>query len=252
MAKIALLIEYDGSRYHGFQFQANATTVQAEMERALKKLTGEDIRVVAASRTDAGVHARGQVASFRTAISYPPRTWVGALNFYLPQDIAVRSSWAVAEDFDVRKRAVSREYRYSILNRPSRSPLRLGFAHHVPRPLDVEAMSQACQILLGEHDLASFTPVRETRGTVRTVYKASVTRVGELVHFDIAANSFLPHQVRHTAGALLRVGQGRTAVKEFQEIAQARKPGLAGPAAPARGLCLMKVSYPHPLGEYKG
>lgn len=247
MAKIALVLEYDGSRYHGFQFQANAPTIQAELEGAIAWLSGEALRVVAASRTDAGVHAKGQVVSFRTRAPFPPAVWVKGLNFYLPPDIAVREAYEVAEDFDVRRRATSREYCYYILNRPTRSPLKRGSAYFCPHPLDLEAMNRACGGLLGEQDLASFTPLPVPR-TVRTVHRAGVERWGEMVVFRMEASSFLPHQVRHTIGSLLRVGRGRLGVGDFLALTRAAAPGRAGPALPPAGLYLMKVNYPTPLG----
>lgn len=247
MAKIALLVEYNGSRYHGFQFQANASTIQAELERAIERLSGECLRVVAASRTDAGVHARGQVVSFRSQASIRPAAWARGLNFYLPADIAVREAHEVDDGFDVRRGASSREYSYFILNRPTRSPLKGGFSYLFPHPLDLEAMDRACQGLIGERDLTSFTPLPVPR-PVRTVHRAGVERWGEMVVFRIQANSFLPHQVRHTIGALLQVGKGRIGVADFLAMVQASTPGIAGPSLPPHGLCLMNVNYPTPLG----
>lgn len=248
MTKVVLVVEYDGSRYHGFQYQTNALTVQAEIEMALKRLTGDDIRVLAASRTDAGVHARGQVVSFGTRASFPPRVWVRALNHYLPEFVSVRRAYLPSDDFDVRRQATSRVYRYSILNRLSRSPLKRGCTYHFPQPLDVAAMDLASRELLGEHDFSSFTSVEVGR-PVRTVHRAAVERRGEMVMFNMEANSFLPHQIRHTAGALLQVGRGRMGVEQFRELLQARTRGLAGPALPASGLCLVQVNYPVPLGD---
>ena len=248
MNTVVMVVEYDGSRYHGFQYQTNAATVQAEMELALKRLTGEDIRVLAASRTDAGVHAWGQVVSFRTRASFPLVVWVRGLNHYLPEAISVRRAYLAGYDFDVRRQATSRAYRYSILNRSARSPLKRGLTYHFPHSLNVGAMDMASQELLGEHDFSSFTPVEVGR-PVRTVYRAAVERRGEIVMFSIEANSFLPHKARHTAGALLQVGRGRMGVAQFQELVRARTRGLAGPALPPSGLCLMKVNYPVPLGD---
>lgn len=247
MPKLVLLVEYDGSRYHGFQFQTNAPTIQAELERALDSVTGERIRIKAASRTDAGVHARGQVVSFITRSPLPPQVFVKALNFYLPPDIVVKRAFPVAKDFDVRRGAVSREYCYFIHNSPTPSPLKSRFSHFIPHPLDVEAMSQACQLLIGEKDFTSFTPSGEVRRPVRRVYRAEIRRKGELLAFSMEANSFLPHQVRHTVGALAQVGRGRIRVEEFAHLVEARSRGLAGPALPPEGLFLMKVHYSQPL-----
>ena len=250
LTKVVLIIEYDGTNYHGFQLQAGEPTIQEEIELALRQLTGENTRVVAASRTDAGVHARGQVVSFRTSSLLPPATMVRALNYYLPADIAVRAAYRVRDTFNVRRHALSREYHYYILNRPTRSPFKANFSYLVPTPLDTSAMGEACQLLIGEHDMASFaTGDITTRNTRRTVYQAGIKRDGELVIFNMVANSFLPHQVRNTVGALIQVGLGKMTVAEFNSIIEARKPGTAGPTAPAPGLCLMRINYPRPFEE---
>jgi len=247
--KMVLIMEYDGTYYHGFQLQANLPTIQGETEKALSKLTGEESRVVAASRTDAGVHAKGQVVSFRTKSSLPPQTFVNGLNYYLPRDIAVKAAYRAGDSFSVRRDAISREYNYYILNSLTRSPMREGFSYLVAGHLDIEAMNQACQALIGEHDFASFaTCIGFGRKTVRRVYRAEMEKDGELAIFNMVANSFLPHQVRNTVGALVRVGLGKMSVDEFHSIIEAKNPGLAGPTAPACGLCLMRVNYPRPFG----
>jgi tRNA pseudouridine38-40 synthase len=243
--KVVLIVEYNGSRYRGFQLQVNANTVQGELEKAVERLTGERTRVIAASRTDSGVHARGQVVSFRTEASFPEETWVKAVNFYLPRDIAVRAAYKVADNFDVRRHALSREYRYFILNSPTRSPLRQDFTYLVPQPLDVEAMNQACQAIVGTHDFRPFTPPSGIRmkNTVRTVYKAEFYKQEDLVILVMVANSFLPHQVRHTVGGLIKVGLGKATVEDFREMARSQQPGIIGPAAPPHALCLTRVNY---------
>ncbi len=251
ITKVVLIMEYDGTHYHGFQLQVDLPTIQGETEKALKKLTGDRTRVMAASRTDAGVHARGQVVSFRTDSPLPPATFVGGLNHYLPHGIAVKAAYRVDDSFNVRRDAVSREYKYYILNSLTRSPLRAGFTYLVTGRLDTGAMSHACHALVGKHDFASFTTgdgVR-LRNTVRTVYRAEVVVDGELVIFDMVASSFLPHQVRNTVGALIRVGLGSMIAAQFHDLIEAKSPGLAGPTAPASGLCLMRVNYPRPFEE---
>lgn len=247
--RIVLVVEYDGTRYHGFQWQAGLPTIQKELETALKKLTGDRIRVMAASRTDAGVHARGQVVSFRTKSTLPPAKFISGLNYYLPRDIAVKEAYPADDSFRVRGNAASREYNYYILNRPTRSPLRSSFAHLVSGHLDIAAMHQASLALIGQHDFIAFASDigGNIKSTLRQVYQAGVKREGELVIFHIEANSFLPHQVRNTVGCLIRVGLGRMSLDEFHSIISSGQPGLAGPAAPARGLCLIRVNYPHNL-----
>lgn len=249
--KIVLIMEYDGTRYHGFQLQAQEPTIQGETEKALRKLTAETMRILAASRTDAGVHARGQVVSFRTRSRLKPETFVKGLNYYLPEDIAVKTAYQVANSLDVRRDAISREYSYCILNSEARSPLKRGSSYFVSQPLDVAAMNQACQAIIGEHNFASFASRVGpwVKRTVRKVYRAVVEREGELTIFNIVADSFLPHQVRNTVGMLMRVGLHNMSLDEFCSIMEAREYGLAGPAVPACGLCLERVNYPRPFEE---
>jgi len=247
---IILVIEYDGTNYHGSQLQKNAKTIQGELEKALKKLTGERIRIKTASRTDAGVHARGQVISLWTTATLPLKSYIDGLNYHLPPDIAVQEAFITKEPYDVRRRAVSREYKYYILNSRVRSPIRQGFSYRVSGALDTAAMHRACQALIGQHDFASFVSSAETarqKRTVRDVFKAEITQDGDMIVFDIVANSFLPHQVRNTIGPLIKVGQGKMTVDEFSNMVRAATPGLASPTAPAEGLCLERVNYPVPF-----
>ena len=208
--------------------------------------------MIAASRTDAGVHAKGQVVSFRTRSSLPVETFINGLNYYLPRDIAVKAAHRVSDSFNVRRSALSREYNYYILNSRTRSPIREGFSYLVGGHLDIEAMNQACQALIGEHDFASFASSIGVgiKNTIRRVYRAEMEKDRESVVFNMAANSFLPHQVRNTVGALIKVGLGKMTVDEFHCIIEARKPGLAGPTAPACGLCLMQINYSHSFEGY--
>ena len=250
-SKIVLIIEYDGTGYYGLQLQANLPTIQREMEEALHKLTQEKTRIIASSRTDAGVHARGQVVSFRTDSSLPPDTFVKGLNYYLPNDIAVKAAYRVDDSFNVRRNAISREYSYYILNSRTRSPHRRSFSYQVAADLDIEAMNEACQSLTGKHDFAPFASNLgvKIKNTVRSVYHAEVEKKGDMVIFNMVANSFLPHQVRNIVGALIRVGLGKMTVNEFRSIIEEGKSDLAGPCAPACGLCLMRINYPYPLEE---
>jgi tRNA pseudouridine38-40 synthase len=248
--KLALIVEYDGTKYHGFQAQLGVPTVQGALESALTKVTGERLRIVGAGRTDAGVHARGQVISFNRVSRLSLQALIRAVNFYLPSHIAVKAGNIVEGNFNARRDAISREYRYTILNSPTPSPLQRDYTYFVPVPLDTNAMNEACQALLGRQDFASFTGPMGGKRTERSIYKAEVSREGESVFFDMVADSFLPKQVRTTVGSLVRVGLGKLTVEEFKEIIQARRPCLAAPVAPAHGLCLMKVNYPeHKLGK---
>ena len=250
--KIALVIQYDGTRYSGFQWQANSSTIQAELERAIEKLNGEASRVVAASRTDAGVHAKEQVVSFRTKCALPMLTLNRALNYYLPGDIVVRAAYKVSEDFNARRDALSREYDYYILNRQVRSPFTRNFSYFVAKELNIEIMNEACRTIQGEHDFTSFiTSLAGVTSTIRNVHEAKVKKRGDFVIFHMVANSFLPHQVRNTMGILIRVGLGKLAIEEFRHIMEARRLGLAGPMASPYGLYLTKINYPKPLGEWR-
>jgi tRNA pseudouridine38-40 synthase len=250
--KIVLVMEYEGTNYCGFQFQANVPSIQDEIEKALFKLTGEQVRVVSASRTDTGVHAAGQVVCFRTGWALKSRNYIFGLNYYLPPDIAVLESYQVNSRFNVQRDAVSREYRYVILNSAMRSALKRQFTYRVSGQLDIEAMNQAGEMLIGEHDFASFvTAFNQSviRSTIRTVYRAHWVRQQDEVIFEIKAGSFLPHQVRNTVGALVGVGLGKIRIADFKNIFEAKKPGLAGPTVPAQGLFLTRINYSRPLGE---
>ncbi len=250
-AYIALVIEYDGTDYYGFQWQKGQSTIQQELETAILKLTGENIRVVSASRTDTGVHAIGQVVSFRTQSTLPLRNFITGLNHYLPATIAVKSAFYHETNFSVQRTAVSRQYDYYILNSPTRSPMWQRYAYRVPEKLDIEKMYEACRMLKGEHDFASFTSTDavQLKNTVRKIYHAGFKVDGEIIVFTIIANSFLAHQVRNTAGILIQVGLGRMSIPEFYSIMEQKKPGLAGPRAPACGLRLVRVNYPYPIKE---
>ncbi|MBI2836263.1 MAG: tRNA pseudouridine(38-40) synthase TruA [Chloroflexi bacterium] len=246
-----MVVEYDGTRYHGFQWQANQPTIQGELESAIEKLTCEKLRVIAASRTDSGVHAQGQVVSFRTVSLHSLQTFVKGMNFYLPGDIAVRAAYQADDSFNVRRSATGREYEYHILNSPARSPLKEAYSYRVEGELDVTEMNRACEAIVGVRDLASFASDLGVplKSTVRDVYRAGFTRDGDMIVFNIAASSFLPHQVRNTVGAMLRIGQGKLSLGDFYRMIEARKIGLAGPTAPAKGLCLVRVNYPEPFEE---
>ncbi len=247
--KYAALVEYDGALFRGFQIQAEGRTVQGEIEKALRNLTGRVIRVQGASRTDSGVHAVGQVISFWVPGGFEERTIVRGLNHYLAEDVSIRGVCRIHDDFDVRRRAVARHYRYAIVNEDTTVPPSVRhMALRVRRALDVSRMRAAARALVGVHDFCSFaTSLDEAGSTVRQVYEARVLDHGSVIEFWIAANAFLRHQVRNTVGQLLQVGFGRSGVEVFHELVNRPQRGAAGPAADARGLCLVKVTYEAPL-----
>ncbi|MBI3743954.1 MAG: tRNA pseudouridine(38-40) synthase TruA [Chloroflexi bacterium] len=244
LTKLALIVEYDGTAYRGFQAQANGPTVQSGLERAIHAFTGETLRVTCASRTDAGVHATGQVVSFLTASKHGPTTFRRALNHHLPEDIVVREAHVALPAFHVQRDATGREYRYLVLNRKVPSPLLRTRALWLAKPLDVGRMNDAAATLLGERDFTPFAGAWASteRSTLKTLTRAQWSREGDLVRFDVAGNSFLYQQVRRIVGALLEVGTGKTTLKAFSALANGDKRS-AGPVAPPQGLYLTKVAY---------
>jgi tRNA pseudouridine38-40 synthase len=252
VCRIAFTVAYDGTRYQGFQIQRTGHTIQGELEAALQRLTGESIRVTGAGRTDAGVHAVGQVVACAISGPWSLTDLQRAMNAVLAQDIAVLEMVTAPNGFHPRFSARSRTYRYRIWNAPVRSPTERLYSLHEARPLDVAAMNAACAALVGEHDFATFgSPVGRSPNTVRHVYRAEWVREGHRVWFDIEANAFLRRMVRGLVGTLLLVGQGRLAPTEVAERLAARTRSQAGPSAPAHGLWLMKVTYP-PTAVWKG
>lgn len=237
------MVAYEGTAYFGFQFQNNGPTVQGELERALTRLCGENVRISAASRTDSGAHAVAQVVSFTTRARLPASAWVYGLNSLLPGDIAVQAAYPVPLGFHPRRDAISREYRYAICNRPVPLPTERHVSLWVRQPLDVRAMATGSQALVGTHDFSAFAGPLGRRNPRRTVLSAQVTHEPPRVRFDIAANAFLPQMVRRCTGALLQVGLGRLSLDAFQDLLASGRPMSAGPAVPAHGLCLMKVNY---------
>ena len=248
LSNFALIVEYNGKRYFGFQWQEGQPTVQASLEEAITKVTGQKLRILAASRTDTGVHATYQVVSFRVRTRLAAKTLLKALNHYLPDDIAIKAADKISPDFNVQKNAISREYEYKLLNSQVRSPLMADFVYQVPYPVDLQKMNMACKLLEGEHDFKSFAAsLSRVKNTVRNIYQAVFSQEDNLIIFYIKANSFLTHQVRNTIGIMLRIGAGKLNIEELKHIMAERRYGAAGPMVPARGLCLTKVNYPREL-----
>jgi tRNA pseudouridine38-40 synthase len=243
--KIKLTLEYDGTGYLGWQVQLRGPTIQGILEEKLSSITGERIRVMGSGRTDAGTHAFGQVAHFRTGTGIDVGALRRAMNSLLPPEIVIRKAEEVSDDFHARKQAKSKIYEYRILNRKTRSAFYHRYAWHVPYPLDFDAMREAAQSLVGEHDFASFRSVGSpTRTSVRTVARADWRRGQKgLIFFEIEANGFLKQMVRAIIGTLVEVGKGRIDCENFQAIIESRDRKRAGPTAPAHGLFLKEVKY---------
>ncbi len=239
-----VVLEYDGSNFAGWQQQARGRTVEGELKRALREVTGRDHVVYAAGRTDAGAHAEGQVVSFHTDGRIAPRRLVAALNARLPEDVAVLSAEVVPDDFHARYSARWRRYRYRYLDRPSRPALEGGRCWHIRGPVDVEAMSDAAKALVGKHDWTSFCSASEpVDARVREMRSARVVRHGDLVELELVAEGFLRGMVRSIAGALAEVGRGNRPPRWVGEVLRARDRRQAARTAPAGGLTLMEVIY---------
>ena len=241
---IKLTVEYDGSRYHGWQIQANCETIQAVLERAVSTFLGTPTRVIGSGRTDAGVHALGQVVSFSSEKSTTTHRLRRALNALTPDDVTVKDVEIVADSFDARRDARSRVYEYHILNRPTPSPFLLRRAWHLHRPLNVAAMRTAIPCLLGEQDFSSFRAAGcDAAHPIRIVFRAELEQRAELLVFGIEATAFLRHMVRNIVGTLVEVGLGLRTAESFQQLLERRDRRQAGDTAPAHGLYLVDVKY---------
>lgn len=245
MPRYKLVLEYDGTPFCGWQRQSTDASVQASLESAALAFCGEQVQVVAAGRTDAGVHARGQVAHLDLARAVAVETLRNALNFHLkPQPVVVLEALAVADDFHARFDARMRHYRYLIVNRRAPLALERGRAWLVPGRLDAEMMHEAGQRLVGRHDFTSFrSTLCQAKSPVKTLSQLTVVRSGSEIELWARARSFLHHQVRNMVGTLKLVGEGRWSVDRMDAVLAARDRAAAGPTAPACGLCLMRVDY---------
>lgn len=265
MRNICMVIAYDGTDFHGWQRQPNAPTVQACLEEAAERLVGGPVQVWGSGRTDAGVHALSQVANFKTASPIPCQNLVKALNDLLPPTVRIKEAREVSEKFHARYDARAKTYRYRILQAPICSPFLWRFVCHHPYPLDRQRMAAAARLLEGEHDFTSFAgsvgegsalpptgdqraplpPSEHASSMVRTIYQSRVLwrpRTSLLI-YEVRGSGFLHHMVRNIVGTLIEVGRGKLAPQDVLRILEARDRTLAGPTAPARGLCLLKVEY---------
>ena len=247
--RIAVGIEYAGGRYAGWQRQHHAPSVQAEVEAALGRVAAHPVAVICAGRTDAGVHALGQVIHFETAAERELRSWVLGANANLPNDIVVRWAAHVSDEFHARYSALSRSYRYIVLNRATRPAVEAGRVGWVLKPLDVQRMRAAGECLLGQHDFSAFRAAQcQARSPVRTLQSLSIERDGDHIHFAVTANAFLHHMVRNLVGTLLPVGLGEREPGWVAQVLERRERAQAGVTAAAGGLYLESVCYPEPFG----
>ena len=241
---IKLTVEYDGTNYCGWQIQPNGKSIQAVLEDAISTFLGTRTRVTGSGRTDAGVHALGQVANFFGECLFDRHRLLRGLNALTPADITIKEVEIVPDSFDARRDGRSRVYRYYILNRSMSSPFYLNRAWHVHEPLDVSAMREAICCLVGEHDFSSFRAAGcEASHPIRQVYQNSLEGRGDLLIYTIEATAFLRHMVRNITGTLVEVGRGLRTSASFNESLDARDRTKAGATAPPHGLFLVKVNY---------
>ncbi len=255
MRNIRLTVSYDGTRYFGFQAQPQKNTIQDKLEEAIAVLTGERGRLISSGRTDAGVHARGQVVNFHTASSIPGHRWAMALNTRLPEDIIVTCSEEVDPAFHASYQAERKTYRYTINIGKYRDVFRQPFQFHHPTKLDLTAMEKALNCLVGEHDFSSFCSRKSTKTShVRTLFEARMEKEAPpehataadhpgVVHFFFSGSGFLYNMVRIIMGTLIQIGEGKKDWRDMRSILEGRDRSLAGPTAEARGLMLWEVKY---------
>ena len=251
MKRIMLTVAYDGTDYHGWQLEPTGVTVEEKLNAALSALTGEMITVSGASRTDAGVHAKGNLCVFDTASPIPPEKIALAVNAYLPEDIVVTESHEVPGDFHPRRCDSLKTYCYTILNAQLPDPLRIRYAAWFRRPLEEEKMRLAGAYLVGEHDFKSFCSAgSQALTTVRRIVSLNVLREGDLIRVTVQGTGFLYNMVRILTGTLMQAGLGAMAPEEMPRILEAKDRQAAGPTAPPEGLCLEKIDlYPEGFPE---
>jgi tRNA pseudouridine38-40 synthase len=244
MSNIRLVLEYLGTHYHGWQRQTRLPTLQGVLEDCIHKICGEKIKLIGAGRTDAGVHALGQVANFKTSSKLTAESWKNALNALLPSDIVILDAQKVPNTFHARRLAKSKTYQYRILNRRTPSALLDQRVWHLPWPLRTDAMRKGAKHLVGLHDFRSFCGKAGTRkSTTSRLSRIIIRRQADLILFTLTGSHFLQYMVRNIVGTLLEVGMGKIPPKQVKDILQGRDRRLAGPTAPPQGLFLVKVHY---------
>lgn len=244
MKRVGLIVAYDGTNYCGWQVQPNGITIQGELNRCLSELLGEEIETIGASRTDAGVHAMGNVAVFDTETRMPGEKISYALNQRLPEDIRIQLSEEMPMDFHPRYCDSVKTYEYRILNRRFQIPTERLYSYFYHYKLDEKKMREATSYLIGRHDFASFCGAgAQVKSTVRTIRSVEVERFGDMVTIRISGEGFLYNMVRIIAGTLIEIGNGQYPPERMQEILDAREREWAGPTAPAKGLTLLGIQY---------
>lgn len=241
---IRLNVAYDGTNYHGFQIQPNAVTIQSILNTAVERILNHEVKITGAARTDAGVHAMGQVVNFSTHKTITHDNLIRGLNSMLPRDVRITGAKDAPDDFHARYSAKSKVYVYCILNRRDNSPFLTRFAHHIPYPLNVPLMRQTIKETLGEHDFSSFKKKDEVyHTTVRNMLRAGVAQKGDVVYVIMEATGFLRYMVRNITGTLILAGKEKITPTEFKAILESRKREMAGPTAPAHGLFLRQIKF---------
>lgn len=248
--RVCLTVAYDGTNYHGWQFQPNGVTIESVLNQALSDLLGEKITVIGASRTDSGVHSLGNVAVFDTNSKIPAEKISYALNQRIPEDIVVQNSREVAADFHPRHVQSKKTYEYRILNRRFPDPTRRKNTYFYHHALDVQNMQKAADYFLGEHDFKSFCSVHTTvETTVRTIHKLEVSKEKDVICIRITGSGFLYNMVRIIAGTLILAGSGAILPDEIPQILEKRNRGAAGPTAPAKGLTMIGIEFLEEEGQ---
>ncbi|MDA3902716.1 MAG: tRNA pseudouridine(38-40) synthase TruA [Desulfuromusa sp.] len=244
MARIKLIVAYDGTNYVGWQYQPNGISVQQRLEQALHQLTGIVHTVYSSGRTDSGVHARGMVCHLTTERDLPLSAWREGLNRFLPDDIAVRHAEDVDDQFHARFSARGKHYRYTILRDSIRSPLDCKTSWQVKKPLDLEKMQQVSQNFIGQHDFAAFrTSGCSADTTVREIFSIAFSEDGSLLHIDVCGSGFLRNMIRMMVGTLVQIGRGKRPENTIQKLLEGTEPVPSPLTAPAQGLCLMEVWF---------
>ena len=243
---VRLELEYDGTDFHGWQIQPNLDTIQGQLTQVIQRITEQPVLIHGSGRTDAGAHALAQVCNFKTESHIPIANFKKAINSLLPPTIRVTRLDEAPEDFHARLDAKVKHYRYRVLNRNACSPFDYCYVHHYPRPLDLIHMSQAAEVILGEHDFSSFCDSdSEAESKIRCVISSSFVFDSQrnLIEYNVCANGFLHHMVRNLVGTFLEVGRGKLTREDMGFIIHSKNRSTAGPTAPAKGLFLVSVSY---------